>query len=249
MMDVGLHHRGVDPQLRTILQSELDRRPNHQVVDGFERLRCQSDEAALKRVVLGHRRAVEVGELTQRQSVGDPLAQLAIVPVLEPHQNQRAQDLSRRQSAATTSGLLQPARQIAPDPLDHVSLVVEKVGYRPQQWFQAHALSPLPHQFPIGKTDLSRRRSRHRSALPALRRFRPLSLQRLDVARRSLLQQFLQGAPIVQTATHFGHQLFRNVDRNSPSLHSAVQNVGRMLLAGPAGRAVLANTRAATKAQ
>src|SRR5258707_11282256 len=91
----------------TTTKSELDRRPNHQVVDGFERLRRQSDEAALKRVVFGHRRAIEVGELTQRQSIGDPLTQLAIVPVLEPHQNQRAQDLSRRQSAATTSGLLQ----------------------------------------------------------------------------------------------------------------------------------------------
>jgi hypothetical protein len=49
MMDVGLHHRGVDPQLPTVLQSELDRRPNHQVVDGFERLRRQSDKAALNR--------------------------------------------------------------------------------------------------------------------------------------------------------------------------------------------------------
>ena len=27
MMNVGLHHRGVDPQLRTILQSNRDRRP------------------------------------------------------------------------------------------------------------------------------------------------------------------------------------------------------------------------------
>src|SRR5947208_3697060 len=199
--------------------------------------------------MLGHRRAVEVRELTQRQSIGNPLAQLAIVTTLEPQQNQRAQDLSRRQSAATTSGLLQPSHQIAPDPLDHVPLVVEKVGYRPQQWLQAQALSPLLHQFPISKTDLSRRRSRHRSALLALRRFRPLSLQRLDVARRSLLQQFLQGVPIVQTTTNFGHKFFRNVDRNPPPLQSDVQNKARMLFAGPAGRAVLAHTRAVPKAQ
>ena len=96
MMNVGLHHCGVDPQLRTVLQSKLDRRSNHHVVNRFQRLRCQSDEATLKRIVFRHRCAVEVGELTQRQSVGDPLAQLAIVPVLEPHQNQRAQELSRR---------------------------------------------------------------------------------------------------------------------------------------------------------
>ena len=83
MMNVGLHHRGVDPQLRAVLQSELDRRLNHQVVDRFQRLRRQPDEAALERIVLRHRRAVEVGELAQRQSIGDPLAQLAIVPVLD----------------------------------------------------------------------------------------------------------------------------------------------------------------------
>src|SRR5438093_341481 len=93
---------------------------------------------------------------------------------------------TRRVTTRTTSGLLQSSHQIAPDPLDHVPLVVEKVRYRPQQWLQAQALSPLLHQFPISKTDLSRRRSRHRSALLALRRFRPFSLQRLDVARRSL---------------------------------------------------------------
>src|SRR5207245_8356173 len=106
----------------------------------------------------------EAAKPTQREFLGNPLAQNAIVSVLEQHQNQRAQDLSRRQSAATTSGLLQSSHQIAPDPLDHVPLVVEKVGYRPQQWLQAQALSPLLHQFPISKTDLSRRRSRHPSA-------------------------------------------------------------------------------------
>jgi DNA-binding transcriptional LysR family regulator len=60
-MNVGLHHRSVDPQLRTVLQSELDRCPNHQVVDCFQRLWRQTDEATLKGVMLRHRRAVEVG--------------------------------------------------------------------------------------------------------------------------------------------------------------------------------------------
>jgi hypothetical protein len=48
-MNVGLHHRSVDPQLRTVLQSELDRRPNHQVVDCFQRLWRQTDGAACGR--------------------------------------------------------------------------------------------------------------------------------------------------------------------------------------------------------
>src|SRR6516162_2154501 len=84
------------PQLSTVLQSELDRCPNHQIVDHSQRLWGQTDEATLKGVMLRHRRAVEVGELTKRQSICDAFTQLAIVPVLEPHQNQRAQNLRRR---------------------------------------------------------------------------------------------------------------------------------------------------------
>ena len=36
MMNVSLHHRGVDPQLRAILQSKIDCRLNNQIIDGFE---------------------------------------------------------------------------------------------------------------------------------------------------------------------------------------------------------------------
>src|SRR5689334_11698085 len=154
MMNVGLHHCSVDPQLRTVLQSELDGRLNDQVVDRFQRLRSQTDEPALEGVVLRHRRAVEVGEPTQRQSVRDAFTQLAIVPVLDPQQN-----LRRRQSVTTAIRLLQPTYQIPPHALDDVPLVVEKAGYRLQQRLQADALITLPHQLPIGKTDLLRCRS------------------------------------------------------------------------------------------
>jgi hypothetical protein len=59
-------------------------------------LRGQPDKGALKRVVLGHCLAIEVGERAQRQSIGDPFAQFAIVPVLDAHENQRTQDLLGR---------------------------------------------------------------------------------------------------------------------------------------------------------
>ncbi len=97
--------------------------------------------------------------LTKRQSIRNAFAQLAIIPILEPHQNQRAQDLRRRQSMTSAAGLLQATHQIPPDALDDVPLVVEKAGYRLQQRLQANALITLPHQLPIGKADLSRRRS------------------------------------------------------------------------------------------
>ncbi|MFO1087732.1 MAG: hypothetical protein U1E21_24490 [Reyranellaceae bacterium] len=33
IMDVGLHHRRVDTQLRAVFQSEIDRRPHNQIID------------------------------------------------------------------------------------------------------------------------------------------------------------------------------------------------------------------------
>ena len=59
----------------------------------------------------------------------------------------------------TAARLHQASYQIAPDTLDDLPLVVEKSGDRFQQRLQPHAPITLPHQLPIGKTDLSRRRS------------------------------------------------------------------------------------------
>src|SRR5260370_39823409 len=83
-------------------------------------------KAAVERIVSRHRQTIEVGELAQGASIGNPLAQFAIVPVLNAHENQRAQDLLRRQAAATSLGFLQAPRQIAADLFDHVLLVVKK---------------------------------------------------------------------------------------------------------------------------
>jgi len=51
-----------------------DRGGNHHVIDSFERLRRQPIEAAVERVMFGHWIAVEIGELAERHSVGDPFA-------------------------------------------------------------------------------------------------------------------------------------------------------------------------------
>src|SRR6201987_5785976 len=55
--------------------------------------------------------------------------------------------------------MLLAKHQVPPDPFDDVPLVIDNVGYRLQQRLQAKALITLPHQLPIGKADLSRRRS------------------------------------------------------------------------------------------
>src|SRR6478609_3038194 len=74
MMNVGLHHRGVDTQLLAVFQSELDRRLHHQIIDRLERLGREPIEAAVERIVSRHWQTIEVRELAQCASVGNPLA-------------------------------------------------------------------------------------------------------------------------------------------------------------------------------
>src|SRR5216683_1993830 len=238
MMNVGLHHRGVDAQLSAVLQPEVDRRLHHQIIDRLERLGREPIEPAMERIVSRHRQTIEVCELAQCASIGNPLAQFAIVPVLDAHENQRAQDLLRRQAAATSLGVLQAPYQIAADLLDHVFLVVEKIGNGLQQRLKAQTLT---HQFPIGKTDLSLRCPRHRSALVDLLRFGALSLQRLDVSRCRLVQPILQRATVVQTALHLRNEFLRNVNRDPTPLGTIVQHITLMLFARQTRRAVRAN--------
>jgi hypothetical protein len=245
MMNVGLHHRGVDAQLLTIFQSELDRGLHHQIIDRPERSGCEPSEATVECIMSRHRQTIKVGELAQGASIGNPLTQFAIVPVLDAHENQRAQDLLRRQAAATGLGFLQAPYEIAADLLDHVFLVAKKIGDGLQQWLKAQTLT---HQFPIGETDLSLCRPRHCSALVALLCFGALSLQRLDVARCRLVQQILQSAPVVQTALNLRNKLLRNVNRNATSLRAIVQHIALMLFAGQTSRAVRANAPTAPQA-
>src|SRR3982074_2880785 len=189
---------------------------------------------------------IEICELAQGASIGNPLAQFAIVPVLDAHQNQRAQDLLRRQAATTSLGVLQAPCQIAADLFDHVLLVVKKIGNGLQQRLKAQTLT---HQLPIGKTDLSLHCSRHRSALVALLRFGALSLQRFDISRCRSVQQFLQRAPVVQTALHLRNKLLRNVDRNATPFRAIVKYIALMLFARQTSRAVRANAPTAPQAQ
>src|SRR6202048_92877 len=216
------------------------------IIDCLERLGREPGEAAVECIVSRHRQTIEIRELAQCASIGNPLAQFAIVPVLDAHENQRAQDLLRRQAAATSLGLLQTPRQIAADLFDHVLLVVKKIGNGLQQRLKPQALT---HQLPISKTDLPLHCSRHRSALVALLRLGALSLQRFDVSRCRLVQQILQSAPIVQTALHLRNKLLRNVNRNATPLRAIVQHIALMLFARQTSRAVRANAPTAPQAQ
>ena len=77
-------------------------------------------------MVFGHRLAVEIRELAQGVSVGDPFAQFPVIPTFDPHDDERAQNLLWRQSAATSPGVFQTALQFASYRFDQFLVVVKK---------------------------------------------------------------------------------------------------------------------------
>src|SRR5215472_1321728 len=76
-------------------------------------------------------------------------------------------------------------------------MLIEEIGDRRERWFQDYS---LPQQLPIGEAELRIGGSRHGSIVRLFRRHLPLALQSLHVPRCGLVQQFLKGAPVVQTA-------------------------------------------------
>jgi len=63
------------------------------------------------------------------------------------------------------------------------------------------------------------------------------------------MQQFLQGAPVVQAAAHFGHQRFGNVKGEAAPREATVEDVAGVLFSGKAGGTMFADTRTAPQIQ
>src|SRR5262249_57683132 len=110
------------------IEAKVDRGLNDKVVDGSEGVRRQPIEVAVERLVFGHRLTMKIRELPQRHSIGDAFTQFTVVPVLDALENERAQDLLRRQSPATGFWPSQSPHQIAAHLLNNLPMLVNKVG-------------------------------------------------------------------------------------------------------------------------
>jgi len=187
----------------------------------------------------GTGRPIEVGELAQCASVGNPLAQFTIVPVLDAHQNQRAQHLLWRRPLRRL-GLLQPRVRSRRTCSDHVLLVVQKIG----KWSAAPAqvAGPGRTSSKIGKTDLPLPLSGTRSAPIALfwlrcaPRFSALMYREAAWCSRSCRR-----APLSRLRLNLRHKLFRHVDGNATPVRATVEHINLMLFARLARRAIVAN--------
>jgi hypothetical protein len=157
----------------------------------------------------------------------------------DEEQHETVQPIYQAWGAATDAERKQFAEQ-------HWAEVARSARRQQQKRLHPHALL---RQLQIGKAALSIRRPRHRSALVVLRRSGALALQRLDIAWCGLVQQILQSAPVIQTALHLRHKLFRYVYRNATPLRTPVQHITLMLLARLTSRAGLADAPRASQAQ
>src|SRR5258708_4704867 len=123
-----LYDSGIDPELLAIFQSQLDRSLHYQFIDELQHGRSQTVEGTVEGVVLGNRLSIEMSEAAQRVAIGNALAQLTILPIFDPHQDQRAQDLGWGQAVPVQLGSFQSTLEIASDLLDQLLVLCEQVG-------------------------------------------------------------------------------------------------------------------------
>jgi hypothetical protein len=158
VVNVAFDHGRIDTQFLAIFQAQGDSGFDNDFVDCFKRCRSEPVKGPVKSVMFGNELAVETSESPQGISVCDAFAQFAVMPVLDPHQSERAQHLVCGQPVSPDLGILQAAFKIAAYLLNQVSVLVEKVGDCLQHRLQAYA---LPEEFEIGKTGLGDRGSCH----------------------------------------------------------------------------------------
>ena len=140
VMDIGFHHRGIDPEFFTILDSEVDGRLHHGAVDGLQGLGSQAEEGAVEGVVFGNGVAVKVREVAQGVSIVNAFAQLAIIPVLHPHEDQGAEGLRGVDAAASGERFPQAPLEILADHLDGLAMLLQQVGDGLQGSIEVEAL-------------------------------------------------------------------------------------------------------------
>lgn len=108
--------------------------------------------------MLGHALAAEVRKAAQGIAVIDAFAQLAIIPVFDTHEDERAQSLRRSDPVAAGVGVLQPAHQVLAHLLNQRGMVVQESEDALQERVE---MDVLVAQFEIGEAELGRGEAAH----------------------------------------------------------------------------------------
>ena len=160
VVNVGFHHCGIDAELLAVFQPQLDGSLHYGLIQGLHRRRRQAQEGAVEGVVQGNLVAVKQGKTAQSIAVVDALAQFAIIPVLDAHQQQGAEGLLGTDPAASHGGVLQTPLQIAAHQFDQRRTVVEEVHDAAQGGIELQAERA---QFQVGEAELGFQGAAHDS--------------------------------------------------------------------------------------
>ena len=151
MMNIGFGHRRIDTQSLAVFDSELDGSFEDQVIDGLYGLRPKFIKGPIESIVLGYAPAIKITEAAQRVSIGNPLAQVPIVTVLNPHENQGAHHLRRSHARAPHAGLFQTPLEIFSNQFCDLWMVVEDLADPLENRVEIDALS---EKLQISEADL-----------------------------------------------------------------------------------------------
>src|SRR5260221_14781787 len=116
--------------------------------------------------MLGDGLAVKLGKAAWREAIVDALLQFAIIPVLDAHENERAEHLRGSDAVASGAGVLQASLQILTHLLDEGEVLIEKCGDGSQAGVE---LDTLELQFKVGEAELGRAVSHQSAFLSALK--------------------------------------------------------------------------------
>lgn len=151
MMDIGFGNRRIDAQSLAVLHSQIDGSFKDQVIDGLYGFGVKFIKGPIECVVLGYAPAIKTTESAQRVSIGNPLAQVPIVTVLNPHENQGAHHLRRGHARAPHVGFFQTPLEIFSNQLYDLWMIVEDLGDPLENRVD---IDPLSDKLQISEADL-----------------------------------------------------------------------------------------------
>jgi len=151
MMNIGFGDRRIDAQFLAVFHSELDGSFEDHVIDGLQGLRPKFIKSPIESVMFGYAPAIKTTESAQRVSISNPLAQVPIVTVLNPHENQGAHHLRRCHARAPHGGFFQTPLEIFSNQLDDLWMIVEDLGDPLENRVE---IDPLSDKLQISEADL-----------------------------------------------------------------------------------------------
>ena len=85
-------------------------------------------EGAIESIVLGNGVTIELGKGTQREAIVDAIAQVAVVQVLDAHENPPSAGLLRGDAVTSGAWIFQAPLQVLAYEFDEIGMLLQEIG-------------------------------------------------------------------------------------------------------------------------